>query len=117
MTNRSKAIGSEWERRLLDYFRANFGNGERLALAGINDEGDLWFQWNGQAYVIEAKAEKSLNLSSYVQEAEREAGNWHRSRPIWGRPYWAAISKRRNHGVGKAYVTMTLDEYVRLVKR
>ena len=115
--NPAKAKGTAWESALVQAFRDEFGNCERLALAGANDEGDLWFHHEGIPYVIEAKAERAMTLSSYVREAYEEAAHWSKARPDWPTPGWAAIIKRRQHGVKAAYVVMDLTQFVSLVKR
>jgi hypothetical protein len=96
--------------------RDEFGQCERLVLAGSRDEGDLWFKHGDKSFVIEAKNEKAIDLARYVQEAEVEAENFAKSRSMARLPYWAAIVKRRNHRVNKAYVVMTLEEFIRLVR-
>ena len=59
---------------------------------------------------------KQMNLASYVQEAESEAGNYatRRGLPAYDVD-WCAVIKRRNHPVGKAYVVMTLDHFLGLI--
>ena len=114
--NPAKAKGTAWETMLVQTFRDEFGNCERLALNGTNDEGDLWFSHDDHTFVIEAKAERAIDLARYVTEAELEASNWAKSRKA-KTPFWAAIVKRRNHRVNKAYVVMTVDEFIRLVRR
>ena len=117
MTNKSKAIGTEWETRLVEYLRPRMGVAERLTIAGVNDQGDLWFPHGGHYYVVEAKAEKKIDLSAYVTEAEREAFHFAKARGIPEHlVHPMAIVKRRNYPVGKAYVVHTLDSYIREVK-
>lgn len=110
-------IGSEWETRLLVFLRGFFSTVERLRLTGARDEGDVWFEHKGHRFVIEAKAERSISLSAYVNEAKVEAANYAKARrwPI-ELVHPVAIIKRRNHSVSKAYVVMELDEFIRLVK-
>lgn len=118
MTNPSKAKGTSWETTLVDYLRPIFGIAERQPLAGAEDTGDVWFLWNGHPYVVEAKATRAINLSEFVNEAQVEAENWWKARKgQYPKPHPLAIIKRRNHSAGKAYVVMTLDDFVRLVKQ
>ena len=122
MTNRSKGIGSEWETRLLSYFRSRGWRAERLALAGANDEGDLFVGIDLADFVVEAKAEKKIDLASYVKEAELEAFNHAKARGRHTRDgavdpaSWLVIVKRRNQPVNKAYVVTTLEEFIRQVE-
>lgn len=114
--NKSKALGTSWETALVDYFRPIFGGCERLPLNGTKDQGDLWFDWVGQPYVVEAKAEQKFNLSQYMTEKNIEGGHWSDAHPTWPAPHTVAIVKRRQHGVAKAYVVMEVLDFVRLVK-
>lgn len=114
---RNRRAGALWETTLLNYLRSTGHKAERLRLAGTNDEGDIVVtgNWPSRALVIEAKAEKQMNLASYVQEAESEAGNYatRRGLPAYDVD-WCAVIKRRNHPVGKAYVVMTLGHFLGL---
>jgi hypothetical protein len=62
-------------------------------------------------FILEAKRTKGFTPADWVRQAELEARNWgkHRGRPT---PYWAVVAARRNHGVGKAYVVTTLDQWL-----
>ena len=79
---------------------------QRAPLWGSADQGDLL---NTGAFVLELKAVKDITLSKFVDEAEREAEN---AGARWG----AAVIKRRNHQTQKAYVVMTLEQWVDLIK-
>lgn len=111
MSAANKRRGASWELDLLKFLRARGYDAERLRLAGLRDEGDLVLKVGGLPYVIEAKNEKSINLSSYVQEAELEAHNYAKARLI-KTPNFVSIVKRRSHGVDKAYVVMPLDQWL-----
>lgn len=108
MTNRK---GTLWETKLLNHLRSNGFDVERLRLTGKEDEGDLVVK-DGGVVIVEAKDEKRINLAGYLREAEAEAENYAKHRgldPQLVTP--VAIVKRRNHGVGKAYVVMTVDTF------
>lgn len=117
MVNRSKQIGTEWETRLRDLLRGDGYDVERLALSGPQDEGDLVLKlgplWS-DTFIIEAKAEKGLNLAGWIKEAQAEAQNYalHRGIEV---PHFAVVSKRRNHPASQAYVHMTLAEWLRQI--
>ena len=115
MTNKSKQLGTSWETALVKWFRSKGWIADRLTLAGKEDEGDLYVEDRfGIGFVIEAKNERRMNLSAYVQEAEVEAENWIKHRDPGGtRPPWLVIVKRRNRTAGQAYVVTTLDEFLR----
>lgn len=92
---------------------------ERLALAG-DDEGDLIIKWqdrrgHGRVAVVEAKNRKQISLAQFVEEAVVERDNYCRRRKVEPSNVEAvAIVKRRNHPWHKAYVVMTVDEYMKL---
>lgn len=117
MPNPSKAKGSAWESAVTEYLRGRFGIVERLPTTGAKDEGDLFFTWEGRAYVVECKAEQKITLSTYVEEANVEAGHFAAKRKLASVPPGVAIVKRRNHHVGKAYVVCDLETFIRIVKR
>lgn len=110
MTNRK---GPLWEVKLLNYLRENGFDVERLRLTGKEDEGDLVVKDFGGVVIVEAKNEKKVDLAGYIREAEAEAENYARHRGIDDGTFVTpvAIIKRRNHGVGKAYVVMTVDTF------
>lgn len=108
MTNRR---GPLWEVKLLNYLRENGFDVERLRLTGREDEGDLVVK-DGNIIVIEAKDDKKMDLSGFLREAEDEAQNYAKHRKLDPDDVLPmAVIKRRNHGVGKAYVVMTLDAF------
>lgn len=112
MSAANKAKGSLFERDLLAYLRNEGYDAERLRLAGKDDEGDLVLKIGGLAFVLEAKNEKKMNLAGYVREAEVEAKNYARSRKLpWVN--FAALVKKRNAGIGEAYVVVPLHEWLR----
>lgn len=112
MSAANKRRGASWELDLLKYFRNEGIDAERLRLTGKADEGDLVLKIGGIPYVVEAKNVAKIDLASYVREAEVEARNYGAHRALDFLPNHAAIVKRRNHGVGEAYVVMPLTEWL-----
>ena len=107
MTNRSKAKGTAWERRLVDYLREHgFPYAERRALEGVNDRGDVA---GIPSVVIEAKNAKAVSLAGWVDEMVKEKANA-------GAQIGAVIFPRRNHATGRAYVVMELDQFVEMIR-
>lgn len=113
--NRSKARGTAFETALVNYFRSKGWVADRLRQTGTEDEGDLAVHIPGDTLpvVIEAKAERQMNLSAYIAQAEKEAQAYAKHRDIPTTPEWLAIVKRPNKPIGQSYVVITLDEYIR----
>lgn len=71
MSNPSKAKGSAWERRVVDYLAAHgHPNAERRALEGVNDRGDVA---GIASWIVECKNAREWRLGEWMREAEREA--------------------------------------------
>jgi len=104
--NRSKQKGTAWERAVVDYLRSNGQPyAERRALNGALDKGDV----SGiPGVVIECKNEKTVTLGAYADEVKTETANA-------GASIGVAVVKRRNRGVGDAYVVMTLDQFASML--
>lgn len=113
MTNPSKRKGTAWETALRDYFLDRSVTVRRNPTNGAFDIGDLAVELDAVHYIVEAKATKSLDLSSFTSEALKEAANYAelnrlpmtRVRPL-------VVVKRRNHSVGRAYVVQELDWWI-----
>lgn len=99
MTNRSKAKGSAWERRLVDFLVAHgHPNAERRVTEGAKDRGDVA---GIPGWVVEAKNCRTIDLAGWCDEAEREA--------IAAGVYrWAVVFPRRSHQTRKAYCVVPL---------
>lgn len=107
MTNRSKAKGTAWERRLVDYLIAHgFPYAERRALEGVNDRGDVA---GIPGVVLELKNCKKVELASWVDEMVVEKRN---ARGEIG----AVIFPRRSHATGRAFVVMELDQFLGMIE-
>ena len=113
MSTASRRTGTAFESALVKHIRDRFGlRAERLRQSGKNDCGDIAVDDVGLVYLIEAKAEKSINLSGYVAEAEAERRNYCRARGISESGVMPlAVVKRRGLGIGKSYAITTLDEF------
>lgn len=116
MPHPSAAKGKKYERDVLAYARNRGTDIERLRDTGVHDEGDFAVRTGQLTFVLEAKAEKRMNLSGYLAEAEREAAVYSANRG--GRPTIpAAVVKRPGYGVGRSYVVMELDTFLDLTDR
>lgn len=98
MSNKSKAKGSAWEVRLVEFLRALHPRAERRVVRGRLDAGDV----SGiDGWVIEAKNCKTADLAAWIDEAEREALNA-------GVARFAVVFPRRSHRTAKAYAVIPL---------
>jgi hypothetical protein len=105
--NRSKAKGTAWETALVEYLKVSgFPYAERRALCGTSDRGDVA---GIPGVVLEAKAEKVIDLAGYMNEVAAEKRNA-------GAQVGAAVIKRRSHGTDRAYVVMELCDFVELIR-
>jgi Holliday junction resolvase len=108
MTTPQKAKGSQWERDVAKYFNERgFPKVERRYGAGnTQDKGDL----NGlDGFALECKNVGKITLSTIIEEALVEQRNAHAD-------YGVAIVKRRNRGAKEAYVVMTLEQWISLLR-
>lgn len=115
MSSANKRRGTTFERAIEGYLLEEGLSATRLPRAGSRDIGDLHVQITGPEYlVIEAKARKALNISEWLKEAEIEAEH-HEAR--YGRPtHPVVIHKARGRGIAEARVTMTLADFIGLLR-
>ncbi|MFF1625609.1 hypothetical protein [Streptomyces sp. NPDC058272] len=108
MANPSKAKGTAWESLVVGYLRERHNPGaHRNVQMGVKDIGDIDGYY---LHALEAKAEKSITLSDYIAQANREAVNA-------GKPFGCAVVKRRMKGVADGYVVRDVRTDVRLLNR
>ncbi|WP_431888693.1 hypothetical protein [Nocardiopsis alba] len=120
MANRARAKGTAWESAIRDFLNRALGlvhadgrfldptdpdNVRRQPQEGVRDVGDLW----ARPFVLEAKAEKSYDLASYVRQAEREA-------EAAGLPFGVAVVKRPRARVEDGYVVLSLRTFARVLQ-
>jgi hypothetical protein len=119
------AAGKKFQRDVMKHLRDERGlDAENLVLTGAEDEGDVILKYpvdrQTQApdglrrVVIECKREKGFNLASWVKQAEVERDNYAKHRFLnLSSVGFMVVHYRRQHGIPKAYVTTTLDEWLR----
>lgn len=108
MVNYSKAKGTTFESSLLPYIRNYYPDAERRILAGALDKGDFLLPGE-KRFIIEAKNCKTMSLSEWMREAEREAKNA-------DVPYGIVVHKRKGKtDPAEQWVTMTLRTFLQLV--
>lgn len=108
MSNANAAKGARWEKAVTDFLRVPFGRARvvRPHQEGFVDVGDVHLE----PFALQLKDEARITLSSYVDDAEKQA-------VAAELPFGAAVVKRRGKGVGRAYVVMSLDTFVEVVRR
>jgi Holliday junction resolvase len=108
VTNRSRDRGTSWETQVVRFLQDHgWPHAERRARRGARDAGDI----AGVAGVcIEAKAEKRIALSEYLDEAEIEQRNANAAVGVT----W--IKRRGKTSPGSAYVVMSGAQFVQLLR-
>lgn len=120
------AAGKKFQRDVMKYLRDERGlDAENLVLTGAEDEGDIILRYTPYAragdgpdgvnrVVLEAKREKGFHLADWVKQAETERDNYAKHRYLRAEEVgFVVVHARRQHGIPKAYVTTTLDEWLR----
>ena len=116
VTNPSKQKGTVMETAVTNYLRDAFSDTEhtirRGALHGKNDEGDIHgLTLRGERIVVEVKNRRRLELSDWLEQAERERGNADAA-------YGVVVFHRNGIGLsrmGEQGVLMTLETFTRLI--
>jgi len=115
----NKRKGAQFEVDLENFFTRLLIKAVRLVKRGKDDEGDLMIRVGPIVFIVEAKNEKSINLSGYMDEATQEALRWaarHVHDPdAPGHVIGVAAVKRRNKGIHKTYIVMEADDYAALL--
>lgn len=106
--NASKAKGTAWETLWTNYIREHHNPAaHRNVQMGRLDIGDVSGYY---LHAAELKAEKTITLSDYIAQANREAIHA-------GMPFGCAVVKRRMKGVADGYVVRDVRTDVRLLNR
>lgn len=107
MANRAKQKGTKFETDVVQCARAEgLPFASRLPLAGANDIGDIG---GIPGVVLECKDHARLELSAWMDEAEREAATA-------GVDVFAVVHKRRRRPIREAYVTMPLHVFCAVIR-
>jgi len=103
--SKARQKGTAFETAIVNYLRENgFPEAERWGSVDMG-QGDI----RNVPMVLEAKNHKTMSLSEWCDQAEAsgtKAGK-----------LWAVIHKRTRRGTPKAYVTMSLENFVELLKK
>lgn len=109
IVSKSKQKGTAAESAVMKYLQCNgWPDVERRTLSGVNDRGDIA---GLRSVVIEVKDCARMDLAGWIGEAEQERINA-------GASHGVVWHKRRGKGSpADWYVTMTGDQFVRLLTR
>jgi len=115
----NKRKGAAFEIDLEGFFARLLLKVIRLVRRGKDDEGDLLIRVGSLAIIVEAKNERTFDLSRYMAEATSEALRWEQRHVhdvdapqlVVG----VAIVKRRMKPVSKSYVVMEVDDFAALL--
>lgn len=122
MTTRAshKARGSKFETDILKWLRENGYVAERLARAGKDDEGDVYFTHDGHYFVFECKAPgagNAISLSGWITETQVEAANFAKARGVDpARVHPVLLIKARSKGLDQAYAVQPLSALMTHIK-
>lgn len=100
MANPNGRKGARWERRLADRLKLTFPFADRRVKTGANDKGDIG---GVPGWVVEAKSCQRFELSTWIDQAEKERINA-------GERFCAVVFPRAGHAVEKAYALMELEQ-------
>ena len=100
MSNPSGRKGAAWETDVAKYLAEEFPGVERRVKNGVLDRGDIT---GIPGVVIEAKAERSIDLPGYLAELEVEKVNADAD-------FGFVFVKNRRHGVGAGYAVMSIED-------
>lgn len=98
MANRSKAKGTAYETGVKEWLRARGLDARRIVLMGGKDQGDVD---TGAGWHLETKNCRTLALSEWVAEADRESANA-------GKPVAVCVKRVGKGDHGESYVVMPL---------
>jgi hypothetical protein len=107
VSNPNKEKGDRWERAVRAYLSDTFGRLVRRPHAeGRDDVGDIHLD----PFVLQCKDEAAHRFSSYVRDAEKQAGHA-------DQPYGVAVVKQRGKGAADGYVVMSLRTFRAVAER
>lgn len=117
MSAAAKARGTLFETQLADYLQSQGIRAKRLPRAGVKDIGDVAFPLRGSAVIVcEAKNRKAMDLPTWLAESETEAAHYEEKYPADGHAIPLVVHKRRGKGIHLAYVTISVDTLIELLR-
>jgi Holliday junction resolvase len=102
--SKARAKGTKFETDIVNFLKENgYPDAERWGSSNM-DLGDI----RGVPMVLEAKDHKSMTLAEWCKQAAVSA--------VKANKLWAVIHKRARKGTREAYVTMSLEQFVVLMR-
>lgn len=105
--NANKAKGTRYESEIREFLNARGFTVNRVAQMGRLDQGDLH---GYPLHIIECKNVKSIDLPSFVRQADKEATNA-------GRPFGVAFVRKARGATADGYAVRSIGTDVRLINR
>ena len=107
--SRAKAIGTEWESRIVKYLREVrpwLIHARRMPALGQYDEGDV----HAWPFCIQAKAVQKFDLAGWTADAREQADR--------AGLQWSSVwIKKRGRPIGEGYAVRTIEEERALMAR
>ena len=116
MSSTNKRKGTQWENLIEEHFNSSGLQARRLPRAGTKDIGDVAVELSKSVLVIEAKNVKDAagKMAQFLREAQVEAGHYEER---YDRPAVpCVITKTRGKGPHESRVTMTLEDFLCLLR-
>jgi hypothetical protein len=107
VSNAAKAKGTRYESEIRDFLNTLGFDVKRVVQMGRADQGDLH---GYPLHIIEAKSVKTIDLPSFVRQADREAVNA-------GEPFGVAFIKKVRGSTAEGYAVRSIATDIRLVRR
>lgn len=114
MSSYNKAKGTRWESDIEEYINQSGLRARRLPRTGAKDIGDVAVELGKTVLVVEAKNRKSADMAQWLREADQEAANYEDKYNVTTVP--CVITKTRGRGAFDGRVTMTLEDFLCLLK-
>lgn len=107
MSSANKAKGTRYESEIRDFLNSVGFDVKRVVQMGRADQGDLH---GYPLHIIEAKSVKTIDLPSFVRQADREAVNA-------GEPFGVCFVKKVRGSTDEGYAVRSIATDIRLVRR
>lgn len=115
MVNKPKKQGTEWETKVVEWFRRMGLRAMRLAEGGNKDEGDVLAETGFGLVWVECKSAERLNVTRVLEKARAKSPKPASTVLFWKRLTKKEGAKRRSPDGTPVVVCMGLDTYGELI--